>query len=138
MWSDSNPNLFLPVSTRDMSPSPMTLCPWWICGDFPFSPQPSQTVWSDCRHFTERKHSSYIQDGTEQMPASSLPLTDLNCSQREQRCELFYFSFWFVFCFALWEKICILLHFPSKQLLSAYWTKKPLARHPLCFCQYML
>lgn len=28
-----NPFFFLLLSTRDMSPSPTALCPWWICGD---------------------------------------------------------------------------------------------------------
>lgn len=53
IWPDSNWNLFFLFSTRDMSTSPMTLCPWWICGDwFSFSPEHSQTVLSNCRHYT--------------------------------------------------------------------------------------
>ena len=76
---------------------------------FLFSPQPSQTVLSNCRHFTEGKHSSYIQDGTEQMPATSLLLTDLNCSQREQHCELYFFFCLICFLFCSLRKILLII-----------------------------
>ena len=59
MLTESNSNLFLLFSTRDMSTSPTTLCPWWICGDFLLKRKEPRTL-IDCfikpQTFYWRKH----------------------------------------------------------------------------------
>lgn len=83
-------------STRDMSPSPMTLCPLWICGDFFFlSFLFFTTTLIDCfmklqtgetlillsgRYWANTDHKFYIY-------------IDFSCSQREQHFSFFFFFF---------------------------------------------
>lgn len=56
---------FLLLSTRDMSPSPTALCPWWICGDlFCFLHEINDRLFYQAADIFRRKHSFYFLDGT--------------------------------------------------------------------------
>ncbi len=112
---------FLLLSMQDMSPSPMTLCPWWICGDcfvlFCFSPEHSLTVLWRCRHFTEGIIHFILRTILSKYWPQVYRLYGLQLFSKGT-------ILWTLFFLLFWVAL-------SKQLLSTQRTDRPLALQPV-------